>query len=127
MRTKKIASIYSVLVGFAIIGIWLMLLLTDQVPELTVEPYRILAHIIAEFATGLLLVLSGIALYTNRVWSPNLFIFAQGALFYTLIASPGYYLDRGAVSMVIMFIGILVVNIVLLGLALVQPHKFSDE
>ena len=104
-----------------------MLLSTNQVPELTIEPYRIMAHILAEFVTGILLILSAFALYTNRTWSLRFFLFAQGALLYTLIASPGYYLEHGFVPMVIMFMVILIVNVIFLGLALVKPQGFTTD
>jgi peptidoglycan/LPS O-acetylase OafA/YrhL len=127
MSTSKIASIYSIIVGVSMIGLWVMLLSTNQVPELAFEPYRIMAHIIAEFITGILLIVSGILLYTNRTSGLRFFLYAQGALLYTLIASPGYYIEHGFMPMVIMFLGLLIVNVIFLGLVLVRPQEFAND
>ncbi|MFW9806622.1 MAG: hypothetical protein ACFFFK_07835, partial [Candidatus Thorarchaeota archaeon] len=91
MKVQRLASIYSIFVGISMIGLWVMLLTTDQVPELALEPYRIMSHILAEVVTAVLLLVSGYSLLTRKTWGLKLSLFAQGSLLYTLIASPGYY------------------------------------
>ncbi|MFQ5833667.1 MAG: hypothetical protein ACE5H4_13245 [Candidatus Thorarchaeota archaeon] len=127
MTVSKNASVYSILVGISMIGLWMMLLSTGQVPELASEPYRIMAHILTEIATGLLLAIGGWALITRRAWGTRLFIFSQGALFYSLIASPGYYIQLGTMPMVIMFVVLLVLNVAILGLLLKRPQEFATQ
>jgi hypothetical protein len=90
-----------------------MLLGTGQVPELATEPYRVLAHIMAEIATALVLLVSSYGLFRERKWATKMAGFAQGALFYTLIASPGYYLQLGITPIVVMFLLLEAVNLIL--------------
>jgi hypothetical protein len=125
MKIQRLASIYSILVGISMIGLWIMLLSTGQVPELTTEPYRIMAHILAEVVTAVLLLGSGFGLFTQKTWSAKMFLFSQGALFYTLIASPGYYIQLGTIPMVIMFLALLVITLIFLGLVILRPNEFE--
>lgn len=125
MKLQRLASIYSIFVGLSMIALWMMLLVTDQVPELVTEPYRISAHILAEVITAGLLIVGGIGLLTNKLWSLKMFIFSQGALFYTLIASPGYYLQLGTVPMVVMFGILLVITLIFLGIVIQRPEKLQ--
>ncbi len=125
MKTARIASIYSIFVGIAMLGLWVMLLSTNQVPELASEPYRIIAHILAEIATAVLLLIGGYGLLKKQTWGMKAFLFSQGALFYTLIASPGYYIQLGAVPIVAMFIILLVITLIFLGQAILRPNEFE--
>ena len=107
------------------ISLWVMLLSTGQVPELATEPYRIMAHILAEVVTAALLLVSGFGLFKQKGWSLKMFLFSQGALFYTLIASPGYYIQLGTAPMVIMFGVLLVITLIFLGLVIQRPEEFE--
>lgn len=126
MNVQRLASIYSIFVGISMIGLWVMLLTTDQVPELALEPYRIMAHILAEVVTAVLLLVSGYGLLTKQIWGLKIFLFAQGALFYTLIASPGYYVQLGFAPMVVMFSVLLVITLIFIGFVISRPEKFEN-
>ncbi|MFX1607321.1 MAG: hypothetical protein ACFFDD_15650 [Promethearchaeota archaeon] len=126
MNVQRLASIYSIFVGISMIGLWVMLLTTDQVPELALEPYRIMAHILAEVVTAVLLLVSGYGLLTKQTWGLKIFLFAQGALFYTLIASPGYYVQLGFAPMVVMFSVLLVITLIFIGFVISRPEKFEN-
>jgi len=125
MKIARIASIYSTFVGIAMLGLWIMLLSTNQVPELTSEPYRIIAHILAEVATATVLLISGFGLFRKKTWGLKAFIFALGALFYTLIASPGYYVQQGVLPIVVMFMILMVFTLMFLGQAILKPKEFE--
>jgi len=51
MELRNIAAIYSIIIGIAMIGMWLSLITTNQVPEINTEPIRITNHLIGEFLT----------------------------------------------------------------------------
>jgi len=57
-----ISGIYAIVIGIGILGLWLMLYLTRQIPELNTEPVAIAFHITAETTMGILSLLSGIFL-----------------------------------------------------------------
>jgi len=102
----KVAGIYAIAVGLGMFGLWTMLLVTGQVPELESEPWSITMHLAAEFLTAFTLLLSGYGLLRRRTWARSGYLFAVGMLFYTLVQSPGYYLDRGDTTFVLMFAGL---------------------
>ena len=98
-----ISGVYAIVIGIGILGLWIMLLLTKQVPELETEPIAIKFHIAAESAMGLISILSGIFLLVNLTWAPYIFALAMGLIIYAVINSAGYYGQKKQWSSVIMF------------------------
>ena len=78
MILTVISGIYSIIIGIGIIGLWIMLLATKQVPETETEPTAIAFHITAEITMGLLSLLSGVLLIINLSWALYIFILAMG-------------------------------------------------
>lgn len=103
---SRVAGIYAVAVGLGMVGLWTMLLVTGQVPELESEPWSIGLHLAAEFLTAMALLVGGYGLLQQRRWARGTYLFAAGMLFYTLVQSPGYYLDRGESAFAWMFAGL---------------------
>jgi len=66
MKLKKIAALYSIIIGIVMSGMWLSFIATNQVPEINTEPIRITYHLLAEFLTAILLLIGGFGLFTNR-------------------------------------------------------------
>jgi hypothetical protein len=54
---RKIASIYSIIIGIAMICMWLVFIATNQVPEIKSTPIIVTYHLIAEFLTAILLLI----------------------------------------------------------------------
>ena len=98
-----ISGIYAIVMGIGILGLWTMLLLTKQVPELEIEPVAIKFHIAAESIMGLISILSGIFLLVNLTWAPYIFALAMGLIIYAVINSAGYYGQKKQWTFVIMF------------------------
>ncbi|MFX1470765.1 MAG: hypothetical protein ACFFB8_19170 [Promethearchaeota archaeon] len=111
MVLSIISGIYAIIVGIGIIGLWTMLLLTNQVPELKTEPVAIRFHITVEMTMGILSLLSGIFLLIGLSWAPYFFILAMGLVIYAVINSSGYYSQRNQWSFVIMFGIILITSV----------------
>jgi len=105
-------SIFAIVVGSGMIGMWSVSYFTKQIPELQSEPVRIKFHLAAEFATALLLICAGLALLTRQSWGIPAYLVATGMLFYTAIVSPGYFAQKGDWAYVVMFGVILVLAIV---------------
>jgi hypothetical protein len=82
---------------------WSVFALTNQIPELKTGLIEIIYHLIGEFLTGIILIISGIGLFKQNKWSFHLFMVSLGMLFYTTIVSAGYYIDKSELSIVIMF------------------------
>ncbi len=119
MILTVISGIYAVIIGIGIIGLWMMLLVTKQVPELETEPVAIAFHITAESVMGALSLLSGIFLLIELPWAPYLFILAMGLVIYAVINSAGYYSEKKEWFFVIMFGIILCASIILVTLNII--------
>lgn len=92
-----------VVIGVGIIGLWIMLLLTNQVPELETEPWSITTHLIIEIVMALFALWTGISIIKQLSYWNRLILFTNGLLTYSVVNSSGYYGDLGQFSMMIMF------------------------
>ena len=108
------AGIFSIIVGISMILMWLMFYITGSIPELESEPARISMHLAAEFATAIALIISGWGLLKLKVWGEKIYLLATGALLYTMIQSPGYFLQNGEPGFVIMFAVLIILALLLL-------------
>jgi len=127
MELKKIAAIYSVIIGIAMIGMWLSLIITNQVPEINSEQIRISYHLIGEFLTAILLLIGGFGLFTNRGWGFHVFLISMGMLLYTVIVSAGYYGQNGDMIMVEMFTIFQVLTVLFIGLSFYKWKEFKAK
>jgi NADH:ubiquinone oxidoreductase subunit K len=127
MRIQKIAAIYSIMLGIAMIGMWLSLITTNQVPEINTEPIRITYHLIGEFLTAILLLIGGFGLFTKRRWGFHVFLISMGMLLYTVIVSAGYYAEKGDMAMVGMFTVFQVLTVIFIGLSFYKWKEFKAK
>jgi len=127
MKIKPIAVIYSFIIGSSMIGMWTMFLITDAIPELDTEPLRIGMHMLAEVATGVTLLIGAIGIQTKKTWGVTMYLISLGMLLYTLIASPGYYADKGNILFVGMFVILLIITIIVAAIAFVKKEEFQPN
>ncbi len=114
MKNKWLGMIYIIL-GVGIIGLWIMLIMTDQVTELDTNPAEITIHMIVESLMGVFSITTGILLI-KRVWvSDYALLFTNGVLAYSVINSSGYYVDLRNYTMVVFF-GIILIFVILTSL-----------
>jgi len=88
------------------IGMWVSLLLTKQVPELKPASYapRLIAyHIVVELLTAIVLIISGVGLFLVGDWAKILSAISLGMLLYSVINSPGKYAHENNLPMVAVF------------------------
>ncbi|WP_424357643.1 hypothetical protein [Methanocella sp. MCL-LM] len=127
MKIGKIAAIYSILLGIAMLGMWTVFLATGQVPEIQIKFYEIALHIAGEVATALALIVGGYGLLTAKKWGFQAYMFSMGMLLYTLIVSPGYYIQRGEVVMTGMFAVFFVLALVFIVLSFARKGDYQPE
>jgi len=108
MSYSKSSSIYSLIVGIMMLCMWLFFIFTGMVPEFDTKPAEIILHLAAEFTTAFALIFSGIVTLKGLPSGKWLYPFSIGMLVYTLIVSPGYYIQSGDYLFVAMF-GILII------------------
>jgi hypothetical protein len=127
MGLRKIAAIYSIIIGIAMIGIWFSFMVTDQLSEIKTEPIRITYHLIGEFLTAILLLIGGFGLFTSRKWGFHLFLISMGMLLYTVIVSAGYYAEKGDKAMLGMFTIFQLLTVIFIGLSFYKWKKFKEK
>ena len=103
MKLIKLAATYSIFVGISMIGVWVMLFFSNEIPELSTTPIAISMHIAAEIVTAILLIVGGIGLLLKKIWGFQTYMFSMGMLVYTLIQSPGHYAEKGELIFVVIF------------------------
>ena len=88
---ELIASIYIIIIGIAMLSMWLFLLIKREVPELKTKPTQIFFHLAAEFLTSVMLIIGGIGLIMNQSWGVAIFFIAIGMAIYSTINAAGFY------------------------------------
>ena len=99
---KTVIPVYSITMGVAMIAMWSFYWITGAIPDMLTKSWEITMHLTAEFTTAALLIISGTGLLLGALWAHRTNVFASGMLVYTLIQSPGYYLQRNALIFVAM-------------------------
>lgn len=112
LSASSLVAIYTILVGFAMIGMWTMLLATNQMPELHEKPKEATFHLIAEISTAVLLVISGIGLLLGSEWARTLSPISLGMLLYSVIYAAGFYAHQDNLPMATMFIVLTILTII---------------
>ena len=102
-NTLKISGMFQLVIGAGMIGIWLVLFLSKQIPELQTAPFRIFMHILAEIVTASLLLISGSFILLKKYRHPIFYNLSFGMLIYTLIASQGHYAQQSDWGLVTLF------------------------
>ncbi|UCB59299.1 MAG: hypothetical protein JSV67_03115 [Thermoplasmatales archaeon] len=125
MVLRKIAAIYSIIIGIAMLGMWLFLITSNQVPEINTEPIRISYHLIGEFLTAILLLIGGFGLFRNRGWGFHVFLVSMGMLLYTVIVSAGFYGQKNDMIMVGMFTLFQILTVLFIGLSFFKYTLFK--
>jgi hypothetical protein len=86
-----IASLYVIIIGIAMLCMWLLLLMKREVPDLKTKPTQIYFHLISEFLTSIILIIGGIGLIMNQFWGLAVFFIAIGMVIYSTINAAGFY------------------------------------
>lgn len=127
MMVRRIALIYSIAVGALMIVMWSFFIVTGQVPEFQTNPYAISLHLFDEFTTAILLIVGGIGLIKRSKWALHIHLISIGMLIYTVVVSPGYYLDQGQIYIPILFGILLVIAIILSIFTFIRRREFVSS
>jgi hypothetical protein len=97
---RRIVSYYSIFVGLAVILMWTVILLRQEIPEGKIEMFY---HLFSEFLMAILCVVSGILFLFNYKIAKLLNILGLGMVIYSVLNAAGYYSERENVPMILMF------------------------
>ena len=126
MKISKVAAGYSIFVGLSMIGMWIMFYCTGGIPELNTKPAEIGLHITGEMITAVVLIMGGYAIFTKKGWGPQVYTLSMGMLLYTLIVSPGYYVQRGEVPFIIMFSVLFLLSVFFIIFSVIKREDFCN-
>jgi hypothetical protein len=112
------ASIFSIIVGTAIIGQWTVSFIKKQIPG--PEAGAVIGrgavemgfHYTAEFLTAAVLIAAGIGLLVEGAWGPTVYYVGTGMLIYTAINSSGYFAQQRQGAMVGMFAVLIILALI---------------
>jgi hypothetical protein len=119
----KVTAIYSILMGILLIGTWLVLFALGQVPELWTQPLDTGFLLLAEFLTGIGLIVGGYGVLAVRQWGFILVLFALGMMFYTVVRSIGLFAEQGVAFAAGWFILVTLLMVLLMGYLLRHPSQ----
>lgn len=123
MKYSKACAVYALVIGIMMLLMWLFFIIAGMVPEFESKPAEISLHLAAEFITAGALIASALVMIKGHSSGKWLFPFSIGMLMYTLIVSPGYYIQSGDIPFVIMFGTLIVLSIIFLAIHLRHMKK----
>ncbi|MFX1424871.1 MAG: hypothetical protein ACFFBE_00340 [Promethearchaeota archaeon] len=120
---ETIASIYTIIIGIAMLCMWIFLLGKKEVPELATKPTQISFHLIAEFLTSVMLVIGGIGLFTDQSWGITIFYISIGMVLYSTINAAGFYGQLKDWPMFIMLLVFTMVSLLIVILLILVEYQ----
>ena len=103
MRLERFVGPYAAGVGLAMLGLWSVILVSGDVPELRTAPVELGVHLAAEGLTAAALFVFGVGAWRGSRRARRGLPVALGMLLYTVVNSAGYYAQLGETAMVAMF------------------------
>ena len=116
---NKISSIYSIILGTAILGMWIFFISTGEINEGKSE---ISFHLLSEFLMALLCITGGILYFKKGIY--YVLIIANSMVIYSVLNAAGYYAEKGLLPAVIAFILLALCSSAIL-ISLFVNHKKS--
>lgn len=107
----RVVAVYSALVGILMLIVWGVFWANGMIFDLTSRPWEVAMHLTAEFITAGLLIVSGIGLWFEARWAMRINVFASGMLVYSLIETPGRYLQNNAMGFVVLFVIVFLITV----------------
>lgn len=114
---RKVAAVYSIVIGISVLGMWSMILLTGGIKEELIE---ISFHLVSEFLMAILLFISGIGILRGKIHGKTIFLISNGMLIYSVLNAAGYYGQRDNFVMMGVFAIIFVISSVFLALEIIR-------
>jgi hypothetical protein len=114
---KKTVAIFSILMGTALIGTWLVLFVLGNVPELASSSLQTGLLLVAEFLTGASLIVGGSVLLVRARWGMPLDLVALGMLLYVSTYYTGILGQEGNTSAAVFIAVVALFTVAFLGYA----------
>ncbi|MCT9096445.1 hypothetical protein [Haloarchaeobius sp. HME9146] len=107
----RLAGWAAIAVAVVLVGYWLVLLGSGQVPAVQDEPLPLTPRLVGQVGTGIALLVAGTALVTERSYAIRAFLVAAGLLAYAFVDAVGYFVQQGDTVGVGLFVALTVVAV----------------
>ena len=107
----RLIAFYSLFLGISVIISWIMILISQEIPE---GPIEFSLHLISELLMALLCLISGVLLIRNHRISVYICIAGHAMAIYSLLNAAGYYLQRDERALPGLFLILLVLSLLTL-------------
>lgn len=115
---NKIIGYYAIFLSVAIIGYWIMTLLSERYPEGRIE---IAFHVFSELLMASICLLSGIFLLMKNKLGKKLSIIGFSMILYSVLNAAGYFGERNELILTAMFMALFLIT----SIALIVLLKFK--
>ena len=120
---QKIEALFSILMGVALLGTWLVLFLLGKVPELATSPLETGLLLVAELLTGLSLIVGGSGLLARARWGGSLDLVALGMLLYVSTYYTGILGQQGNTPAAVFMGTVAILTLLILGYAVLAASR----
>ncbi len=123
MNKARPLAFYAIIIGTLMFCIWTFFLVVGNVPEYNIRPTEISFHLVVEFCTAIMLIISGLRVLLSDGHGEGMLLLSTGMLFYTLLNSSGYYAQKASTGLISLFILMLITAIYLTVIAFHGSRK----
>ena len=123
---RTTAAAFATVVGISMLGMWLVFLITRQVPEWDSKPVETSLHITAEVLTAFALIAAGAGLFLRQIWAKDIYLFSMGMLLYSVIQASGYFAQQGRFTYLSMFAVFAMLAVIFTILILFEPDDMRS-
>ncbi len=107
MNNAKPLAYFAIAVGFMLFLVWTYILIKGAVPGYSHHPTETTFHLVVEYCTAIMLIISGLRVLLIKGQGEGMLLLSMGMLFYTLVNSTGYFIDRAGKDIVIVYLFLL--------------------
>lgn len=121
---NRLIGWFSIILGVAVMLMWVIILLNGELPEGKTE---LTFHLASEYLMALFCLLSGFLLLRGKRIGRRLSFVAFGMVIYSVTNAAGYYGERGEKGTMLMFMVLLGLALLAILLQLFPPDKNHEE
>ncbi|UCB46629.1 MAG: hypothetical protein JSV25_04205 [Spirochaetota bacterium] len=123
MKLKKTTGIYCIAIGAINVIMWVMLITTNQVPNIREALISYIIHWFSEFSMAITMIIAGVLVLKQQRMQWKIFYFGSGMLLCAIVGALLYYLIYFDIFIFIMSF---VITILALVFAILHYHKLRD-
>ena len=122
MVRQRLISYYSIILGFGIAGLWMIILKNSEIQEGKTE---MVFHLLSEFLMAAICILSGFKLLMRHKSAVPVNIIGHSMIIYSVLNAAGYYAERGEILVMVIFLALLLISTTIIFYCMFHLIKIS--